>query len=408
MYIFELAQQILREMRARKVRSILAIFGIAWGTFSVIMLLALGEGFYQASSNRMLSIADGSLVFFASNTSQSYHGMPKGAKVSIYADDVMRLSDAIPNMQYISPVVSGTKRLNLTYGSALAHTAVNGVNASYNDIISMQISKGGRFLNPLDVSQAAKVVFLGSKLKQRLFGDKPAVGQSILIQGIPFLVVGTMYDDEIHGRWEKRDAFIPYTTAHSLYGDIAVDNFFVVPKDIAGIDELQKDIQHYFARAKHYAPDDPSALRVFNTAEMKAYFLIFFRSIQFFLGFCGAMTLGVGAVGVANIMFLIVTERTREIGLRMALGARPSHIMFQIMLEAGLIVAVAGVMGIFSATVLTLILQAIGMPDWLGNPEISVVVIVVTLVILAIVALLAGFFPARRAAALDPVVALAS
>lgn len=406
MYFIELTQQILREMRVRKLRSILALFGIVWGTVAVILLLSLGHGFYLASKKNMSHLADGMLIFNHSVTSQPFRGMPPGQSIHIKTSDVLQLKELFPTIRAVSPDLSNVATIQRK-DTLLPESEIDGVDSNYGLINNYQVAKGGRFIDQLDVVNSRPVVFIGDDLKENLFGKSNAIGQHIFLKNVPFIIIGVMQARPDAGKWFNNIAIIPYTTALELWGDQDVDSFAVLPKNGNHIAELKKGIITYFANRYSFKPDDQSAMSVFDFTMISQFFNWFFLSIEIFLGFCGAMTLGVGGLGVANIMFLIVTERTNEIGLRMAMGARRSHIMLQILLEASVIVLIGGVLGFVISLTAILILAHLSLPDWLGSPTLSPAVTMVTLVILTVTALLAGYFPARRAANMQPVTALA-
>lgn len=404
MYLGELTAQILRDMQARKVRSLLAMFGICWGTLSVIILLALGHGFYQYNRRNVLSIADGTVIFWTGRTHKSYKGMPKGATVHLKLKDLHALAKALPSIAMISPQIMRFHQ-PLSFRSKTINGTMVAVSADFNKIKQIKLAHG-RFLNALDQRQHLHVVVLGSDLTTELFGTARAVGQQVLFQGVPFTVIGVLGSDPVHGRWLRRNAFMPATTAKDLWGDIDVQNFMVVPKNIQQTDQMIAQIKNYIAFREHFSSADDSALMVFDVTKLMQFFLDFFFAIEIFLGFCGFMTLAVGAVGVANVLFLIVTERTKEFGLRMALGAKPRDILTQVLLEAAIIVSLAGGMGVLLAVLAISVLQTVPLPHWLGMPDYSGAIILSTIGLLGLVAMLAGIFPARRAAQMMPVEAL--
>jgi putative ABC transport system permease protein len=406
MYFIELTQQILREMRVRKLRSILALFGIVWGTVAVILLLSLGHGFYLASKKNMSHLVDGMLIFNHSVTSLPFRGMPPGQSIHIKASDVLGLKELFHNIRAVSPDLSNLATIQHK-DTLLSDSEVDGVDSNYGLINNYQVAKGGRFIDSFDVANSRQVVFIGNDLKQSLFGKDKAVGHQIFVNNVPFTIIGVMQTRPDAGKWYNNITIIPYTTALELWGDQDVDSFAILPKNENHTAELKKGIINYFANRYAFNPNDKSAMSVFDFTMISQFFSWFFLSIEVFLGFCGAMTLGVGGLGVANIMFLIVTERTHEIGLRMAMGARRSHIMLQILLEASIIVLIGGLLGFVISLTSILILAHLSLPDWLGSPTISPAVTLITLFILTLTALLAGYFPARRAANMQPVTALA-
>jgi len=407
MHSWEIVKHILRGMRAHKSRSALALLGITWGTLSVILLLALGQGFYTINKKNISSIVNGNVILYSGVTSKPYRGSPKGRVINITPAEVMTIAKVVPGINAISPVVLGRS------GSSLVHYQdrqvvgnLKAVAASYQLIKEFKLQHNGRFLSPLDIQQHSRVVVIGSAVKKALFSRQLGViGQSILIQGAPFLVVGMIKENSALN-WENRVVYIPYTTEMDMTASRYVSYFIIKPNNVNQNADLQQHVRRYLASRYHFSPSDTQAVRGYDSYQAAQFFHWFFRSIQAFLGFCGAMTLGVGGIGVVNILFLIVQERTREIGLRMALGARDRHIMSQVMLESALIVLLGGLAGFLVSWAIVFALSFMTLPTWLGQPSMSWGVVFITIGILFVLALLAGYFPARRAVRLSPVQAL--
>lgn len=405
MYFFNLCQQILNDMWARKLRSFLALFGIVWGTFTVVMLLALGTGFRLANEKNMMRIVDGVFFVMPGQTSISFHGLPKGKTLNLKASSVMELKKIFPTILKASPMMTSKTSIN----SEKADVRVNGVSEDFGYLRKVNLVNGGRFINILDVTNKSRVVILGDKLKNRIFGDTDddVVGKTVRINNIPFIIIGVMQKPSKNiYNWHGNAALIPYSTYTQIFGDENIRFFMVLPDPNIAPKATEQAMRSYFAYKYNFAANDKVALNLFDTTEMYQFMRWFFIGIQIFLGICGSLALGVGSLGVANIMFLIVVERTREIGLRLAIGASDHHILLQIILEALIIVALGGAIGFILSYLTITILQLIALPDWLGVPNISSAAVIVTITILAILGLLAGYFPARRAAKMDPVEAL--
>jgi putative ABC transport system permease protein len=405
MYIINICQQILRDMWARKLRSLLALFGITWGTLTVVLLLALGQGFHQASKKNMAQITDGTFFVRLAATSKAYKGFPEGATFNVKASAVMQMQQAVPNVIAASPILSKSATVSFTDKQTIV--SVRGVSANFSQLRKINLIDKSRFLDPLDIKERSRVVILGNSLKKRLFADKPALGQYVAINHVPFLVIGIVQESAKNVyNWYDEKAIIPYTTFVSLWGDVNIYRFVAFPDPNINPKVVERDMRIYFAHRYHFDPTDTTAVDVFDTTKIFQFFKWFFIGIQIFLGFCGALTLAVGGLGVANIMFLIVNERTQEIGLRMAVGARNWHIMLQILAEALVIVGFGGLLGFTFAYLVTFILLHARLPDWLGVPTISYISVVVTICILTLLGLLSGYFPAKRAARMDPIEAL--
>lgn len=410
MYLWELTRQILREMRLRKLRSLLALFGIVWGTIAVVVLLALGQGFYQASRSSMMDMVDKTLFIYPGSTTQPFHGLPMGRRISIKVSDVDLLPTIIPDIQRISAILKKNDNKISWHNRFRNRKSILGVAADYAILRVTHAAPGGRFINTFDIKEKRRVIFLGNRFKERFFGNVDPIGKELLVNGIRFTIIGVrqgktqnqnVFDSDEH------NLFIPYSTFIALWGDKDIENMLVLPQDNIDTALLKNKLNQYFSHRFQYAPDDSGAIHMIDLAEGFKFFNSFFLSIQLFLGFCGCMTLAVGGIGVANIMFLIVTERTAEIGLRMALGAKPIHILQQILLESAVIVALGGILGLMISFSIIKTIALLPLPTWLGQPAIIPESVTITVGILALVALSAGFFPARRAALMPPVKALA-
>ena len=405
MYFINLFLQIISDMWKQKLRSFLTLFGIVWGTFSVVMLLALGNGFTSANEKKIMRLADGVFFIYSLPTGKSFLGLPKGRMINIKASSITALKKAVPNILKASPVLTTTVNL----GQGNIYTYVDGVSADYIDLRKIDLIHGSRFINILDENNKARVIVISNKLKNNIFGkSENGIGKTIKINNIPFIVIGVMSSSEDASSDNYANyVFMPYSTYIQIFGDKKVSYFLVFPQPEITSKLVEQSIRAYFAQKYHFAVDDKVAISIFDTTESYQFIRWFFIGLKIFLGFCGALALGVGSLGVANIMFLIVTERTREIGLRLAIGASERQVLSQILFEALIIVLFGGIIGFILAHIVNLILQLAHLPEWFGVPVISGNTVIVTITVLSLFGLLAGYFPARWAAKMDPVDALA-
>ena len=404
-------KQIILEMLQRKLRSFLAMFGIFWGTLAIILLLALSNGFYSASKKNVESIASGVISIMPGATGKTYKGRPSGQRILISLDEVLRLKQAIPDIKWVSPVLGEQNfRHYLSYKQKTTNKSVLGV-GPHSNIFQLKLITGSRFIDQNDIKQATRVVVLGAQLKRDLFGTRSALNKTVKIDGIPFKVVGVSTLKSSNkagsgGSWRSIQSYIPYSTYKQLFGADQVRKFLVMPQSVTDSKKTKANIISYLALRHNFDPKDTNALFIPDFGKAMQFFNWFFNLVQGFLGFCGFMTLAVGAIGVANIMFLIVTERTREIGLRMALGAQDFHIMLQVLLESVIIVLCGGIAAIFVGITIVHGLNQIQLPSWLGQPAITVATITFVVCVLLIISFLAGIMPARKAAKMQPVEAL--
>ena len=299
------------------------------------------------------------------------------------------------------------RQANVSYHGRLTQKLLHGVSGDFTKIRKLNIEHEGRFFNAIDINDKARVAILGHKLKELFFGNASAIGKEILVENIPFIVIGVMPEaSKLQHDFYDNALMIPYTAYTMLYGDKRIAYTMILP--YANVDrvEFEQTLRSYFAKEYHFNKNDLEAIHIFNTNKIFQFMRWFFVGLQIFLGFCGSLTLLIGSIGVANIMFLIVAERTHEIGLRKALGATDLQILWQLLLEALIIIALGGSLGFITAVITISSLHFASFPDWMGVPKISLGVILATISVLGVVGFFAGYFPARRAARMDPVDAL--
>jgi len=261
----------------------------------------------------------------------------------------------------------------------------------------------------VDVDRRRRVVFLGDKLKQDLFGDSEAVGRTVMIDNVPFLVVGVMEgkaQDSSYGGRDKDKAFIPDTTYKGLFSKRYVDNFIFQAEAPSLVPDVTKRVYEVLGRRLKFDPRDKEAVGMWDTTEAEKFFSVFFLTFRTFLGVIGSFTLLVGGLGVSNIMYVVVEERTREIGVKLAVGAKPRFIQAQFLLETLTLTAIGGLLGFLITIGVLAAFPVLKLDEYIGTPQASPVVVLTTATLLGLVGLAAGYFPARRASLLDPVVAL--
>lgn len=408
LYLLSFIQQVLREMRSKKMRSALAMFCIAWGTLTVVLLLAIGSGFNAASRKNIFNVTENLFSVIPGETSKAYRGKPAGQKIHIRTSGVVDLPQLIPQIKEVTPLFI-QNNADLAFSNKQLQKTVYSVGPNFIHMRKIKMEHPGRFFNQLDLNNASRVMVLGHKLKTELFADTDALGKRIIINNVSFTVIGVIqqFTKNIYN-WYDNAVLIPYTTYLAINGDTDVYVVTLMPQANADATITEQNIRSYFAYKYDFDRNDETAIQVFSAAQTFQFFKWFFLAIQLFLGMCGAFTLGVGSIGIANLMFLSVTERTREIGLRKALGACSWQVLLQILIESVVIVTLGGVAGFAVAYLIILILQYLPLPEWLGTPIISWLSIVTIVGILAFFGIAAGYFPARRAANLDPVDALKS
>jgi putative ABC transport system permease protein len=285
---------------------------------------------------------------------------------------------------------------------------VSGVAPAYGTMRNMIPAVGGRFINHLDVEQRRRVVFVGNRLADDLFETQDAVGKTLMIHGSPFLVVGTLIPKEQDSSYSGRDhskLIIPESTFRALTGQKYMDNFIYKAPTPDLNEALNEQVRHALASRLKFHPDDDQAVMVWDTTEMFVFMDAFMLGFQIFLGIMGVLTLIVGGIGVSNIMNVVVEERTREIGIKMALGARGRAVLGQFLLETLVLTAIGGGIGLAISFGICAAFP-VDLEEYVGLPTLSPGLAMLTAGILGLVGLVAGYFPARDASHLDPVVAM--
>jgi putative ABC transport system permease protein len=285
-------------------------------------------------------------------------------------------------------------------------SAANSAFAAMRNLIP---ESGGRYVNDLDLDRRRRVVFIGDKLKQDLFGESEAVGRTVMIDNVPFLVVGVLQKKAQDSSYSGRDqdmAFMPDTTYRGLFGTRYVDNFIFQASEPSLVPEVKRAVYEVLGRRLKFDPADKEAVGMWDTTEGEKFLSVFFLTFRAFLGVIGSFTLMVGGLGVSNIMYVVVEERTREIGIKLAVGAKPRFIQTQFLLETLTLTGIGGLLGfLFTLGVLS-VFPLLKLDDYVGTPEASPMVVLTTAALLGLIGFVAGYFPARRASLLDPVVAL--
>lgn len=399
-------RQMLRDVRGQKLRTFLTVFGIVWGTVAVTLLLAFGRGLQKQMVINSAGIGDRICIAWPGLTSVPYQGLGKGRKIRLNEEDVQAVRAQAAGVEAISSEYSQTLKLN--YNTKTVAVDVSGISPEFGGMRNLIPQEGGRFVNPRDVAEQRRVAFIGNKLADDVFGKSPAVGKTVLLGGSPFLVVGILQKKVQNSSYSGRDngkVFIPGSTYRALTGEKWVENLIYQPKVSGESKQVTDAVRAALGTRLRFDPKDKEALSVWDTTEQFAFFDVFFLSFRLFLGIIGSFTLIVGGIGVSNIMNVVVEERTREVGIKMALGARGKWVLRQFLLETLLITGLGGAIGFAISLAVCAIFPESAVEN-VGRPEVSLSVAGLTATILGITGLVAGYFPAREASRLDPVVAM--
>jgi putative ABC transport system permease protein len=407
----ELIKEFYHDLKANRLRATLTFIALMWGTISVVLLLAFGEGLGRQMWAGMNNAGNRIMIIYGFETGKTFEGLPKGRRIRLLEEDVAILQNAIPQIDMASPQYRNN--VTLTVGRFSTTTECEGVNSDFEEMRRMYPLEGGRFLNSVDVAQHRRSIFLGVKIAEDIFGNEDPVGKILLVDGNPFTVVGIMQkkvQTAMNNGPDSRRAIIPYTTFRTMYGNKYVNSIVIRPLDPGSQPLIKQEVYRVLGRKYRFDPDDDRALRMWDFIESEKIGAKVFLGIQIFLGCIGFLTLLIAGVGVANVMYVVVKERTKEIGIKLAIGARKRYILSQFIFEALLISFIGGAMGIlFSWGVVSLVrtLPADeGAMQFLGRPVLSGTIMTMTTAILATIGLAAGIFPARKAANVDPVESL--
>jgi putative ABC transport system permease protein len=395
--------------RLQKKRAILTIASIAWGSVSLLLLLSFGEGLKNQLSTANRGMGKGIAVLWASETTKAWQGLPPGRTVRFLPEDSALVRERVQLLNgSIGEFV--TWGCNFTFGKKTVNAQLIGTEAAYGDLRNHVPRPGGRFLSEDDVTLRRRVVFLGDELAHDLYGDKNPVGQQLLVNAMPYTVIGVLEKRMQMGTYggpDKNHAVIPITTFQAQIGRKFLANLVVRAADPKMMKPALDEIQKVFAAKYNFDPTDERVIRTWDTVEGQKVMTNILLGIQGFLGVIGGLTLMIGGVGVANIMYATVKERTREFGVKMALGARPGWITGPLVLEGLAYTFFGGLLGLLFAMVIIIGLSFVPTEgnqalEFLGKPTLSLPVGFISAAILGLIGLLSAYFPARRAASIDP------
>ena len=390
------------DLRAQKLRAFLTMFGIIWGTVAIVVLVAFGVGFRKQTAANMHGMGEGIAIVWPGRTTKPWAGYGIGRPISFVEEDIKLITAEVPAVCAISPEYG--KRTVAHVGENILNPLVSGVNVVYGDMRNINPEQGGRFINALDIQDRKRVAVIGNKVNEFLFKDQNAIGKTVFIDQVPFTIVGVMQKKTQPSSYNSQDQdriFIPHTTFVSLYGYTHVDNIIYQISDPRIGEETEKEVRTVLSKRYKFDPTDKDAAFIWDTTDFDRLSFYMFLGINLFLGLIGSFTLGVAGLGVANIMFIVVQERIKEIGVKRALGATKKNIMLQFFCETFFIVCTGSVIGFLISYGIVTFLGMLPIKDYVGTPVISIEVVITTISVLVLVGLSSGLMPARRASNLD-------
>ena len=400
-------QEIFSTIKKNKLRTFLTGFSVAWGIFMLIILLGSGKGFENGVKKQFAGDAVNSIWVYSGRTSKAYQGMKPGRIIRFTNNDYEQTKQKVKQVDHISSRYGIGGSQSITYKDKYGSFGIVTVHPD-TKFLEMVTIKKGRFINNIDINKYRKVTVISKIVKEALFGENvDPIGKFININNIPFKVVG-LFEDE-NERDNKR-VYLPISTAQKVFnGSNRIRNLAFTTKDITASQskKLVEQVRAQFAKRHKFDKEDKSAIYINNNIDNFKQANNLFTGISIFIWIIGIGTIIAGIVGVSNIMIIVVKERTKEIGIRKAIGATPRSIVIQILSEAILITGIAGYMGlVLGVGLLELISSNLHGSDFFLNPQVDFRIAVSATLLLIFSGALAGFFPAKRASKIKPIVAL--
>jgi putative ABC transport system permease protein len=411
MPISEIFRQTLAALWETKLRSFLTMFGIVWGITSVILLVGLGLGFNQDQKQRLRSIGTDIAILFGGKTGAQAGGYAAGRDIRLTVGDALAIQERATLVKTVSPELRRTVSEVSQWNAA--SRPVRGVWPEYQRFRSLEVEQG-RLMSPHDEANGQRVIILGADANRQLFPGKPVIGQTLMVAGYNYTVIGVLKKKKQNGSYgsgpDNTQLFVPFAAMSRDFplpekpGIVQgmVSNIVIEPVSPDLHEQAVAQVQRILAERHHYNAEDKEAIWIWDTLQGSKFTERIFGVMTFFFGAVALLTLALGGIGVMNIMLVAVTERTREIGVRKALGATARDIRRQFLVESAIITVVSGLTGLIVGVGICLAMRFLPMPDFVPHPVISPAAIIASLTTLTAITLFAGTYPALRAADLSP------
>ncbi len=389
------------------------MFGISWGIAAIIFMIAIGEGFKGGYRNMLYSMGTDIVILWSGRTSTQAGGQRAGRDIRFQYDDVLAIENECPTVKHVTAELAGPQPVRSPYNSGVFST--HGITPIYQTIRSMKLA-AGRPISAADLAEARAVCVLGEQVKTQLFAEREAVGARVYIQDVPFTVIAALEKKDQNNSYNGFDGnkvLIPYTAMARYFPDPRpfvgpgrIDNIVFMPVSAEAHLDAVKEVKRLLGRRHHFDPNDEGAVWCWDTVRTAKMVSSMYDSMEWFLAFVALVTLGLGGVGVMNIMLVSVAERTREIGVKKAVGATPNRILFEFFLESIMLTLVSGAAGLVAAWWICRLVSRLPLPTLFAGLPVSGTTALLACGTLVIVGVLSAIYPARRASLLTPVEAL--
>jgi putative ABC transport system permease protein len=402
------------EYRKRRKKAALITFALFWGTLSILLLMAFGQGMSAQFRVAFSGLGDTLIMVYGGQTSLEFEGLPKGRQVSLYPEDIDFLKERIPEILRIVP--ESYSFLQVSANGKEINRTVHGTTAEFALMRTQVPRMGGRFLNADDDAAGRKVAFIGWKVAADLFGAEDPIGKPVVINRIPFTVVGVLQkkiQDSMYNGPDADQIYLPFYAYNQIDNRRRINQIHIQPHAAAQSKLIEARVRTILGKKYRFNPDDRYATSFWNTIENAKEGMAIFKGIEIFLGIIGALTLLIGAVGVTNLMYAVAKERTKEIGIKLAIGARRQVIVQQFFLETLFVFAKGTFWGFVTAFNIVHLIRlapinydSFGIEAYLLRPVFSWQIFAAYMAILGVLVFLSGIFPALRASRSNPIESL--